>query len=445
VGANAFQYETVEPGLWSLLSHVTRKAPSDADGSSLSGATKPARGKGIRHHRQRAGLNFVAHRRSETGRTDLPEVLQVFVFTFSDNANRYVCNLLWSAVKFNISVRVVGFKPPGNAGDRANTAEAGFLTESSSFQDLQRLIALEKELRALAADCPEALIMWLDADVLFQRPLETAVQAFLTMDGRPALVWSAEKTCWPDGPLCALYYTQQPHLSSSSLNCGAAIGQLNGYLRFFMELRSHMLLPGQVNAVGLNVADITVTTDAGGVTVVRPRNDQEVVAALFADSGTNSRVGMELDRKAQIFFSVGGGGLADLVYNPHRGPDDLVIYRNARTGGVPAILHFNGLSKRDGEYYNAEMRLEPRAFQEAVLQRSQTVLQAPRSLCAGCSRFWLPFTDPAAAYPIGYFKRIVNFWRDDPNFVAMFGTPCEQVNASCSPEIAQFYRDRQLS
>jgi hypothetical protein len=394
--------------------------------------TTTARGVSLRRGRasQQPGLNFV-------------QGVPVFVFTFSDTANKYVCNLLWSAMKCNISVHVLGYLPPRDVGNSRMPVASGFHAESSSFQDLRRLDALEKAIHYLSASYPTAIILWLDADVLFQQPLETAVKAFLTMEGRPALVWSAERTCWPSSLLCSEFQTLQQG-EYAALNCGAAIGHLGSWLRFFKVVRSHLLPEGQVNTFGLNVADITVNHN-GHVTIVAPQNDQEFVQALFADTKTNEYVGpMALDRRATMFFSLGGGGFTDLAFNTKRGRNDFVIYRHASTGVTPAILHFNGLSKRDGEYRTAELRPEPRDFQEAVLLRSQTVLQEPRSLCAGCSSFWLAFiTEPS--YPIGYFKRIVDFWRDDPGFIAFFGTPCEQPNASCSPETEKFYSDFQLS
>ena len=371
----------------------------------------------------------------------------VFVVTYSNNANKFVCNLLWSAMKFNVSVKVLGFVPPSEASiaeelARASSIQAGFLTggESSSFQDLRRLDALEMELHHLSAAKPHAIVLWLDADVLFQQPLQPAVRAFQAMAGNPSLVWSAEKTCWPPSALCSLYQGG----FHAFLNCGAAIGYLHAFLRFFEVLRRRRL-PN--NAAGSIMMEPITVSNGDAKMIVAPSNDQELVQALFADEETNRYVGgMALDHDAQIFFSLGGGGSADLVENPDRGPADLAVYRRGDTGSAPVVLHFNGESKswQAGSYYHlAQRRQEPLEFQVAVLKRSLTVLQVPRMLCSGCSVFWIPFTDPA--YPIGFFKRVVDFWRDNATFVHIYGTLCEKAGASCTPEDIEFYAKWELS
>ena len=406
--ANRILRAANEAKLRSLLSHATRK-PSDPGGSSLSGATKPARGKGIRHHRQRAGLNFVQHRSSETGRTDLPEVLQVFVITFADEANEHVCDLLWSAMKFNISVSVLNSKAPANAGTETPVA-ASF----ASVPDLRRLDALEKELQPLAADYPGAIILWLDADMIFQQPLETAVRAFVTIEqlgDHPPMVWSGQKACWPVGALCDVAKYAAAAAAANSMSqpeyiyphIGAALGHMWAYVRFFSMLHKRMLVDGYLNPLGFCAADFRVQykldilkdgiSYPGADTTITPQNTQELVQALLFDSDTNGWIGpMGVDRYAQVFFSLELGGAVNLAENGGRGPQDFVIYRHARTGVTPAILNFNGLSQeeRDRYYRIARQRLEPKEFQEAVLRRSDTVLHAPRSLSAGCSRFWQP-------------------------------------------------------
>jgi hypothetical protein len=392
----------------------------------------PQQGQVQGQERQRAGVNLVNGR-------------PVLVATFSDSANSYVCNLLWSATKFNVSVQVLGFTPPSDVpGNGLGIIRTGFNTgESSAFQDLRRLDALEKELQSLSSEYADAIIMWIDADVLFQQPLEPAVSAFQTTSGSPSLVWSAEKTCWPAGALCSMYAPSNDQNEFSFLNCGAAIGYLHAFLRFFETIRRHRIPNAVASAIHMRPM---VVSSAGRQVTVEPRMDQELVQALVADEETNRYVGgMAIDRTSRIFFSLGGGGAADLTENLNRGPEDLAIYRHARTGATPVVLHFNGESKAPGNhhYAAAQRRPEPRAFQETVLMRIPAVLPASRSLCAACSVFWLIFVNPA--YPIGYFKRLVDFWRDNATFVYNFGTPCERADATCTPANVEFYQSWQLS
>ena len=127
----------------------------------------------------------------------------VFVATYSDDANTWLCHMLLTALQHNISVKILGFDP----ALESRSSTYGW-ADASKFQSMRRMWALEKELASLS---DQTLVLWVDADTSFEAGLAPIVQEYVKLSIGSGLVWSAEKQCWPHaGYLCDEFKRIEP-------------------------------------------------------------------------------------------------------------------------------------------------------------------------------------------------------------------------------------------
>ena len=135
---------------------------------------------------------------------------KIYCFTAADNAlNEGLEKNLVTAKNNNVSLKILGLNSPWGGGDMVSDPGGG-----------QKINLLIPELENLKND-PDAIVLFVDGyDVLFLDSLDRIVSLFLSKNA--PILFSAEKSCWPDKSL-ANKYPKSPY-EYRFLNSGTFIG-----------------------------------------------------------------------------------------------------------------------------------------------------------------------------------------------------------------------------
>jgi GR25 family glycosyltransferase involved in LPS biosynthesis len=135
---------------------------------------------------------------------------KIYCFTVADNpANEGLEKHIRSSAYYDVPIKILGLDSPWGGGDMVNDPGGG-----------QKINLLIPELEKLKSD-PNAIVLFVDGyDVLFLDGLENIVNLFLSKE--TPVLFSAEKSCWPDRSLVDKY-PDAPYLYKF-LNSGTFIG-----------------------------------------------------------------------------------------------------------------------------------------------------------------------------------------------------------------------------
>lgn len=135
---------------------------------------------------------------------------KIYCFTVADDpTNEGLEKHICSSTYYDVPIKILGLDSPWGGGDMVNDPGGG-----------QKINLLIPELEKLKSD-PNAIVLFVDGyDILFLEGLESIINLFLSK-GTPIL-FSAEKSCWPDRSL-ADKYPDAPHVYKF-LNSGTFVG-----------------------------------------------------------------------------------------------------------------------------------------------------------------------------------------------------------------------------
>ena len=326
-------------------------------------------------------------------------IVDVLVLTYSDDTNTWLCHMLATALQQSISVKVLGFEP----APESPKVEHGWQS-STKFQTMLRLWALEQEIGGLPDD---TIILWLDADTMFEphrdnreTPLQAVVSEFFSQTGGVGLVWSAQKTCWPNGGphdvACRSLRKINPS-GYSYLNCGGMIGRVSNIRRLFAIIRREM--KGQTNLYNPQGSELLYRTLAvlpyGNTTECYAVNDQAFMTCLFVKEAYRRDVGMTIDVFAKIFQTLDSAGGGEDI-----GRDTTGSWKNSFLQSRPLLLHLSGDGKIRENYRRFMHPIDAQTLSRVELLGIRKFEPDRKAdlLCSKCAHYWHDWFVPAGGF-----------------------------------------------